>query len=190
MYFILVFSLLVIPHWYQAVEEKIILETGNTLVCLFVSYFKGIDCACFHLNLKKCFLGENEYSFALQIHIDGHADLAPPENYDLIKDFDPYKKKKAKHYLPMMQSNDVFILSAIMKGLINQVIWIKPSWLTGSNTSQFHNYYVGTTKVNETKFLLCICRIEIFRQKPKGQKQQCYVLNRILLLFKEVEIKE
>lgn len=89
-----------------------------------------------------------------------------------------------------MQSNDVFILSAIMKGLINQIIWIKPSWLTGSNTSQFHNYYVGTTKVNETKLLLCICRIEIFRQKPKGQKQQCYVLNRILLLFKEVEIEE
>ena len=86
-----------------------------------------------------------------------------------------------------MQSNDVFILSAIMKGLINHVIWIKPSWLNGSNASQFHNYYIGTTKINETKLLLCICRMEIFR---KGQKQQCYVLSRILLLFKELEIKK
>ena len=89
-----------------------------------------------------------------------------------------------------MQSNDVFILSAIMKGLIDHVIWIKPSWLNGSNASQFHNYYIGTAKINETKLLLCICRMEIFGKKTRGQKQQCYVLNRVLLLFKELETKE
>ena len=63
--FIFAFSTLVIPHWYQAVEEKIILETGNTLVCLFVGCLNEIECACFHLKLEKFFFRKNEYLFVL-----------------------------------------------------------------------------------------------------------------------------
>ena len=82
-------------------------------------------------------------------------------------------------FLPLMQSNDVFILSALMKGLIDHVVWIKPTWLNESRSTMLMKSYVGVTlKNNSNVETVCECQ----QQKTKGLRRkaplECSYLDR------------
>ena len=82
-----------------------------------------------------------------QIHFDGHSDLAPPDDYQTIQHFvnnTNINNNNKLSYLPLMQRNDRFIVSAILAGLINRVIWIQPGWLHPKNTHSNQTGLIGT----------------------------------------------
>lgn len=59
------------------------------------------------------------------LHIDGHADLAPPVYVPGFPFFTWPREKELKF---LMQTNDAFIQASAMAGLVNRVIWVWPSW--------------------------------------------------------------
>jgi len=92
-----------------------------------------------------------------KIHIDAHSDMAPPSNLDELKNFQTKNIKLERDFLPMMQTNDAFLYSAILEGLVNRVIWVKPDWLKDNSTRQFKGY-VGVTKMAGFKGdVMCYC---------------------------------
>ncbi|XP_041363165.1 uncharacterized protein LOC121378877 [Gigantopelta aegis] len=60
------------------------------------------------------------------LHIDGHSDGGPPERWMLGPLF--RYPASSEDITAMMQRNDVFILAAVLTGLINRFIWVFPNW--------------------------------------------------------------
>ena len=116
--------------------------------------------------------------------------MAPPENYDMIKSTDPYEGSSIESFLPLMQYNDVFIISAILKGLIDHVIWIQPTWLNDAELFIIQEFFIGLTKEATMKPLLCLCRTEKLNLDKKNKDYECYIMNRLHQLFKELNPEE
>lgn len=105
--------------------------------------------------------------------------MAPPEVYESVKNFNPSEETSKNNFLPLMQSNDVFIVSAIMKGLIDKVVWVRPTWLADSNHTVNSRGYVGVTKLNGSNELSpCSCQQFILKKRKKKTSFECYVFNR------------
>ncbi|XP_076459880.1 UPF0489 protein C5orf22 homolog isoform X2 [Babylonia areolata] len=68
------------------------------------------------------------------LHIDGHSDGAPPRDLSLV----PWFRLPRNHseVANMMQSNDVFIASAAMTGVISRYIWVWPEWDRPDHTEE------------------------------------------------------
>ncbi|XP_065661104.1 uncharacterized protein LOC101241753 isoform X5 [Hydra vulgaris] len=140
----------VIPYWFQAVKEGLINSEGNTL-----------------------------------IHIDGHSDMAAPDefeeldkltqNIELSSDLLFKIPSSESILLPLMQSNDVFILSAVLTGLINRIIWVTPDWLK-LNFSFMGKSYIGWVDFNENKRSYCVCHA--FFSKLYLTNYSCMYMNR------------
>ena len=89
-----------------------------------------------------------------------------------------------------MQYNDVFIISAILKELIDRVIWIQPTWLNDAELFSIQDFFVGVTQEATAKPLLCLCRTEKLNLDKKNKDYECYIINRFHQLFKELNIEE
>ena len=117
--------------------------------------------------------------------------MAPPEVYESVKNFIPSEDTSKNNFLPLMQSNDVFIVSAIMKGLIDKVVWVRPTWLANSNYTVNSRAYVGVTKLNNSNSLSpCSCQQFIFKNIKKKTSLGCFVLNREKDLEIAVSLKD
>jgi len=109
------------------------------------------------------------------IHIDGHSDMAPPEDFEPLKRFKYSKGQAKKSFFPLMQSNDVFIQSAIYHELIDYVVWVRPSWTRNHYQTQFVKSYVGITKDNATdRERFCSCEKET-RSGNNGETECAYI---------------
>lgn len=97
--------------------------------------------------------------------------MATPDNYELMKKFKYIKSMKQGDYLPLMQSNDVFIISAIAAGLINEVIWVQPDWNDNSNITRLQDAYVG----EYFKKKMCYCTKRLRRKPTPKTPYRCSV---------------
>jgi len=79
---------------------------------------------------------------ATLLHIDGHNDMGepgPPAHYDTAWPEAPFTKER------LFAANDEFIVYAILRGLIDRVVWVQPEYSTkhrgslGSNSNSFHS---------------------------------------------------
>lgn len=68
-----------------------------------------------------------------------------------------------------MESNDRFLYSAIMEGLIGRVIWVKPDWLS-NNRTEVRRGYVGTMMHRGTQVF---CHCEQFVHGKKRYPMVC-----------------
>lgn len=107
------------------------------------------------------------------IHIDGHDDMAPPAHFP---DYPTFRWPKTKQdFKLLMQRNDVFIIEAIISGLIKRVIWIWPEWDKKNHNSSYsvqHNQ-IGIANVkrrDNTQYeVFCICEFQ-----QKSSLYNCY----------------
>ena len=95
--------------------------------------------------------------------------------YEIIKKFRHEVNSSRENFLPLMQSNDVFIVSAILKGLINNVIWIQPMWNKGSRVTEYFNSYVGLTIDDENETIMCMCEKPAFKTEGDEDEFECTV---------------
>ncbi|KAK3091758.1 hypothetical protein FSP39_022432, partial [Pinctada imbricata] len=92
------------------------------------------------------------------IHIDGHSDMAPPKYFPGFPFFKFPSKGKDRF---LMQENDMFIMSAVITGLIGKVVWIWPSWdeVNHQNFSFGNKMEIGLTTnsfdIQMKTFCLC-----------------------------------
>ena len=94
--------------------------------------------------------------------------MAPPSYLDDVKNFQTRNVKLERNFLPMMQSNDVFLYSAILEGLVNRVIWVKPDWLKDNDTRQFKGF-VGVTKmIGHEADVMCYCDKSVDSGRTSG----------------------
>ncbi|XP_005097725.1 UPF0489 protein C5orf22 homolog [Aplysia californica] len=90
------------------------------------------------------------------IHIDGHVDGAVPFNVDSIPWFRFPRSPQEVHN--MMQRNDMFIISAVLTGFIDHVIWIWPDWDKESHEGPETDHMIIDFQMGYTKPLaLCAC---------------------------------
>jgi len=109
------------------------------------------------------------------IHIDAHSDLAPPDSFNVLKDFNASIPASKNNFLPLMTYNDAFIISSILHNFITQVVWIIPSWTEESLASDFMKSYMGTLKNN----VICYCQILIrTKQDTVDNDYECYTISR------------
>ena len=107
--------------------------------------------------------------------------MAPPDDYKPVIEFKHRKNAHEYSFLPLMQFNDVFIVSAIMKGLISHVIWVVPSWSELSKHTALYKSYVGLTKMEKTNELkVCDCQLEARRKTDL----QCLYTNHLNMIGK------
>jgi len=119
------------------------------------------------------------------IHIDGHSDMAPPEDFKPLKKFKYVKNQLKESFFPLMQSNDVFIQSAIYHELINYVVWVQPSWNRGHYRTESNKCFVGITIENSTKTeRFCTC------MKESGKKMEDIDCSYVSTLSEEREEQE
>lgn len=110
------------------------------------------------------------------IHIDGHSDMATPEEYEPMQQFKHKSPSRDSEFLPLMQSNDVFIISAIMKGLISHVVWVRPSWNEGSNYTSLMHSYVGTYMRSKTEKVICECQKPVYKRSTTSLYTCAYLI--------------
>ena len=103
--------------------------------------------------------------------------MAPPEEFEKLNEFIHKIPPSTDMFLPLMQSNDVFILSAILKGLIKRIIWILPTWQNFTRPMKLESY-VGWTKLDENKKTYCSCQSFVFKKYVSNFT--CIYLNREL----------
>lgn len=98
------------------------------------------------------------------VHIDGHADMALPAYFS---DYPLFRWPKTKQdFKLLMQRNDVFIMEAIIAGLIKRVIWIWPVWDQKSHTNLSYELFktqVGTATLKDKEGqpyqVFCLCEL-------------------------------
>ncbi|KAL5018308.1 hypothetical protein ScPMuIL_004030 [Solemya velum] len=81
------------------------------------------------------------------VHIDGHGDMATPW---YVNGFPFFRYPKGPTEVSkMMQTNDVFIMGAVMAGLIRRVVWVWPWWDRESHGDMYKvdHLSVGWTSV-------------------------------------------
>ncbi|XP_047132395.1 uncharacterized protein LOC101241753 isoform X3 [Hydra vulgaris] len=120
-----------------------------------------------------------------KIHIDGHSDMAAPDefkelnkltqNIELSSDLLFKIPSTESILLPLMQSNDVFILSAVLTGLINRIIWVTPDWLK-LNFSFISKNYIGWFDFNDNERSYCACQAFFFKKYLTNYS--CMYMNR------------
>ena len=86
----------------------------------------------------------------------------------MIKGTDPYVGSSIESLLPLIQYN-VFIISVILKGLIDHMIWIQPTWLNDAELFSIQESFVGVTKEATMKSMLCLCRTEKLNLDKKSK---------------------
>lgn len=98
------------------------------------------------------------------IHIDGHDDMAIPVHFD---EFPIFRWPKTKQdFKSLLQRNDVFIIEAIISGLIKRVVWIWPVWDQKNHKTPYviNKNQIGTAKVknkdNQWHEVFCVCELE------------------------------
>ena len=104
--------------------------------------------------------------------------MASPDNADIIKTFilNHHRNIPQNSHLPLMQANDRFIISAIMTGLINRVVWVKPDWDNPKNEATLSQGYVGMTIYGKSdlKRRSCICLQETtFKENKRKGTAHC-----------------
>ena len=105
--------------------------------------------------------------------------MASPEIYETLNSFIHHIPPYENMFLPLMQSNDVFIMSALMKGLIDHVVWIKPTWLNESRSTMLMKAYIGVTlKKNSNVETVCQCQQQIIKSRRLKTPLQCSYLDR------------
>ena len=101
--------------------------------------------------------------------------MAIPDYYYGVKAFNYSIKTAVNNFLPLMQFNDVFIVSAIITNLLDHVVWVVPTWERHSNDTNYFHAYVGVTKWNTT-LLACVCEKPIY-DEGEGD-YTCFVTSR------------
>lgn len=91
-----------------------------------------------------------------------------------------------------MQSNDVFIVSSIMKSLIDHIIWVQPSWRNESASNRYLRTYAGVTNTKNYLGLFspCICQQMVYKKIKKKTPFECFMLNRESEDNIDIELKE
>ena len=95
--------------------------------------------------------------------------------YESIKKFRHHVNSSRESFLPLMQSNDVFIVSVILKGLINHVIWIQPTWNKDSRITEYANSYVGSTIDDGNETIVCMCQKTAFKAEDDEDEFECTI---------------
>lgn len=82
-------------------------------------------------------------------------------------------------YFPLMQSNDAFITSAVMVGLIDKIVWVKPDWNAdegdAGNGMTHITVYIG--KHIGTYEGLCLCMRESKNEETEEEDTSCIYIN-------------
>lgn len=82
--------------------------------------------------------------------------MQPPSSPRDIKNFqfqDTHENED--QFLPLMETNNKFLYAAIIEGLINRVIWVKPDWSMNKKT-EVRRGHVGTMR-HKGKEIFCFC---------------------------------
>ena len=111
------------------------------------------------------------------IHIDGHSDLASPDDIKTLMKFRHKRNSRPSAFDQLMKKNDNFIVSAIAEGLIDEVIWISPSWYNDSSmisTQTSVGSVVGTNTVKTSDGEKTYdVKASLDGQKHDGKKCRC-----------------
>ena len=103
--------------------------------------------------------------------------MATPELFDDVIKFTHKIPPFKGMFLPLMQNNDDFIISAIVSGLVKKVIWIMPTWLKSSRYVSFSKSYIGWIhRQDNNSKTFCQCDQQV--RKRKITSIQCYYLDR------------
>ena len=96
--------------------------------------------------------------------------MGTPESVQNIRKFNQTDPASAMLYL--METNDVFIISAVLVGIIDRVIWVKPSWVMGKSNAS-HLLEIGTYRKGNIE-IYCMC----IKVVTETKKKSCFYLDR------------
>lgn len=82
---------------------------------------------------------------ATLVHFDSHGDMGMPDNADYdfwLEALGPRKDKLTPEELAQSVSINNFIMPAVLLGLVERVIWVKPAWATEVGFGSYR-FFVG-----------------------------------------------
>lgn len=103
--------------------------------------------------------------------------MAVPDEYEKIMSIKRKKKFRRQNYLPLMYSNDMFIVSSIMKRIIKTVVWVVPNWSTRQKKLEIADEYIGVT-IHKNDEQLTTCHCEKILHPDPSSHYSCHYSDR------------
>lgn len=70
------------------------------------------------------------------------------------------------------------------------MIWIQPTRLNDAELFSIQESFIGEIKKATMKSMFCLCRTEKLNLDKKSKDYECYIMNRLYQLFKELMTEE